>query len=636
MNSPEQREKELFEAAQKLPPKDRAAYLDRACGDDAQLHQRIISALFQAQEETQTTPAHHEPTALQATAPSAPPDPPREKPGDHIGRYKLLELIAEGGMGRVWVAEQIEPLRRQVALKVIKIGMDTRQVIARFEAERQALALMDHPNIAKVLDAGATATGRPYFVMELVQGIPITTYCDQHTLPTRDRLELFRQVCKAVHHAHLKGIIHRDLKPSNILVALHDGQPAAKIIDFGIAKATAGQHLTDKTLHTVLAEFIGTPAYMSPEQAEMTRISLDTRSDIYSLGVLLYELLTGTTPFDAHQLLQAGLDGIRRIIREQDPPRPSTRFSLLDAKKQTTIAKHRHTEPPQLIRFMRGDLDWIILKTLEKDRTKRYETANALADEVSHFLKSEPIIARPPSSVYRLQKFARRHAATLAAGSAISLLALALVFTVLHRTRTPLPPQFGELEIQTEPGGVEVWLRGQRVGVTPFKAAKLTPGEYYCLLQSSNYAPSETTIQIVPGRQCQLLAYLKESKPLPSGTRPDASVDTFIATVPPNSRSTILTVKGNVESQARGTTNWVTAYPGLVLQPGDRVRTWPNSQAAVRLFDSIMRVRESSLFQLEPTYADVLQGSFIFYQKGGPTTNGLQIRTPSAIARIGG
>ena len=334
--------------------------------------------------------------------------PSEAQAGDTIGRYRLLEKIGEGGFGVVYVAEQKEPVRRRVALKVIKLGMDTRQVVARFEAERQALAMMDHPNIAKVLDAGATETGRPFFVMELVRGISITDYCDQNHLSTRERLDLFMQVCHAIQHAHQKGIIHRDIKPSNILVTLHDGVPVPKIIDFGIAKATQGS-LTDKTIYTQFEQFIGTPAYMSPEQAEMSGLDVDTRADIYSLGVLLYQLLTGQTPFDQRELLAAGLAEMRRIIREQEPVRPSTRLSMLGAEEQTTVAKRRHSEPPKLLHLIQGDLDWIVMKCLEKDRTRRYETANGLAMDLHRHLTNEPVVACPPSNLYRLEKLVRRH-----------------------------------------------------------------------------------------------------------------------------------------------------------------------------------------------------------------------------------
>src|SRR4051812_24016775 len=293
---------------------------------------------------------------------------PEEKAGDSIGRYKLLQMIGEGGCGMVYMAEQEEPVRRRVALKVIKLGMDTKQVIARFEAERQALAMMDHPNIAKVLDAGSTEKGRPFFVMELVRGIKITDYCDQHKLATPERLELFIQVCHAIQHAHQKGIIHRDIKPSNILVTLHDGIPIPKVIDFGIAKAT-DQRLTDKTLFTQFEQFIGTPAYMSPEQAEMSGLDIDTRSDIYSLGVLLYELLTGKTPFDAKALMESGLEGMRRTIREREPERPSTRLTGMTQGDLATTAQQHRADPPKLVSLIRGDLDWIVMKTLEKDRT---------------------------------------------------------------------------------------------------------------------------------------------------------------------------------------------------------------------------------------------------------------------------
>jgi hypothetical protein len=344
-----------------------------------------------------------------------------EKPGDHIGRYRLLEKIGEGGCGMVYMAEQTEPIRRRVALKVIKLGMDTRQVIARFEAERQALALMDHPNIAKVLDAGATDTGRPYFVMELVRGIRITEYCDQNNLSTRERLDLFMQVCYAIQHAHQKGIIHRDIKPSNILVTLLDGVPVPKVIDFGIAKATQ-QPLTDKTLFTGFHQLVGTLAYMSPEQAEMGPQDIDTRSDVYTLGVLLYELLTGRSPFEQKELLEAGLDEMRRLIREKEPPKPSTRLSTLAHDDLTAIARSRHTEPPRLLHLVRGDLDWIVMKCLEKDRARRYGTATELAHDVERHLNQEPVTAAAPSALYRTGKFIRRHRIALATATVLALL----------------------------------------------------------------------------------------------------------------------------------------------------------------------------------------------------------------------
>jgi serine/threonine protein kinase len=338
--------------------------------------------------------------------------------GQKIGRYKLLEQIGEGGFGVVYMAEQLEPIQRKVAFKIIKAGMDTRAVIARFEAERQALALMDHPNIAKVLDAGATEAGRPYFVMDLVRGLPITAYCDNRHLSPRERLQLFIAVCQAVQHAHQKGIIHRDIKPSNVLITLHDGVPVPKVIDFGIAKAL-GQKLTDKTLFTGFAQLMGTPAYMSPEQAEFSGLDADTRSDIYSLGVLLYELLTSHTPFDPQRMIKAGLDEVRRIIREEDPVQPSTRISALEPAEQTTMAKARQIELPKLVRLIRGDLDWIVMKCLEKNRTRRYETANGLAADISRHLNNEPVVARPPSRLYEFQKSVRRHKFGFAAAAAV-------------------------------------------------------------------------------------------------------------------------------------------------------------------------------------------------------------------------
>jgi eukaryotic-like serine/threonine-protein kinase len=353
-----------------------------------------------------------------------------EKPGDRIGRYHLLQQIGEGGCGVVYMAEQEEPVKRRVALKIIKLGMDTKQVVARFEAERQALAMMDHPNIAKVLDAGATETGRPYFVMELVRGIKITEFCDENRLPTEERLNLFVQVCHAIQHAHQKGVIHRDIKPSNILVTLHDGKSVPKVIDFGIAKATQ-QRLTDKTLFTAFEQFIGTPAYMSPEQAEMSGLDIDTRSDIYSLGVLLYELLTGTTPFDPQTLVAAGLNEMRRIIRELEPVRPSTRISTMVDAERTVVGKHRQADAPKLIHFLRGDLDWIVMKCLEKDRSRRYEAANGLATDIQRHLANEPVAARPASAAYRVQKFVGRNKLLV---SAAAVVAAVLVLGILVST----------------------------------------------------------------------------------------------------------------------------------------------------------------------------------------------------------
>ncbi len=413
MAHPHEREVEIFEAALALPPGSREAFLAQQSAGDAELSQRVQALLHAAEK----------PTEFLTSAPSklAPPLPNIEKPGDRIGRYKLLEQIGEGGCGMVFMAEQEEPIRRKVALKVIKLGMDTRQVIARFEAERQALALMDHPNIAKVYDAGATATGRPFFVMELVRGLRITDYCNQKRIPTQKRLELFIQVCQAVQHAHQKGIIHRDLKPSNILVTVNDGVAVPKVIDFGIAKATSGERLTDKTVFTAFHQFMGTPAYMSPEQAELTTMDIDTRSDIYTLGVLLYELLTGQTPFDASELLQAGLDEMRRTLREKEPSRPSTRLSTLGAEQLTATAHLQGIDPPKLINLVRGDLDWIVLKCLEKDRSRRYETANALLSDIQRHLGNEPVIARPRSRVYEFQKTVRRHKVGFATAGAVML-----------------------------------------------------------------------------------------------------------------------------------------------------------------------------------------------------------------------
>ncbi len=341
-----------------------------------------------------------------------------------VGRYHIVEKLGEGGMGTVYAAEQREPVRRDVAVKVIKLGMDTREVVKRFEAERQALAVMDHPNIAKVLDAGATLAGRPFFVMELVRGTPIDRYCDAHALTTRQRLELFVQVCQAVQHAHQKGVIHRDLKPSNILVSSLGGQALPKVIDFGVAKAT-GQGMTRGTMFTETGQLVGTPEYMSPEQADMTDLDVDTRTDVYALGVILYELLAGELPFDGKALRRAPFSEMQRIIREQDAPRPSRRLNSLAGDRQSTIAERRRTDPGTLARQLRGDLDWITVKALEKDRSRRYETANAFALDVRRHLNDEPVLARPPSRAYRMSKFVRRNRVGVAAAAALSIALIA-------------------------------------------------------------------------------------------------------------------------------------------------------------------------------------------------------------------
>jgi serine/threonine protein kinase len=430
MNSEQKDERSVFLDALKLKnPTERATYLKNTCGNDAALLARI-KILLEAHDKARDfleSPILDPDVTLDESSLS-------EAPGTVISHYKLLENIGEGGMAVVYMAEQEKPIRRKVALKIIKLGMDTKSVIARFEAERQALAMMDHPNIAKVFDAGATETGRPYFVMELVTGVSITEYCDMNKLDTRQRLELLVRVCQAVQHAHQKGTIHRDIKPSNVLVTLHDDKPVPKVIDFGIAKAT-NQRLTEKTVFTRYAHFIGTPAYMSPEQAQMSGLDVDTRTDIYSLGVLLYELLTGTTPFDADVLRKAGYTEIQRIVCETDPLKPSTKLGTL-GQTLTDIAQYRQANPESLRKLVKGDLDWIVMKCLEKDRTRRYETVHGLIEDIERHLKNEPILARSPSLVYRAQKFWRRHRSHILTAAVVIVLLAGFVVTALLYLRS--------------------------------------------------------------------------------------------------------------------------------------------------------------------------------------------------------
>jgi serine/threonine protein kinase/Tfp pilus assembly protein PilF len=411
------RAKEIFvTAVEKYKPDQWSVFLDGACGEDGELRARV-EELLAAHRQNDSFLDHQAATIDSGV---------EETSGSIIGPFKLLQKIGEGGFGVVYMAEQTKPVRRKVALKIIKPGMDSKEVIARFEAERQALAMMDHPNIAKVLDAGATDSGRPYFAMELVKGVTITEYADNNHLSTKDRLTLFASICRAVHHAHQKGVIHRDLKPSNVMVTLHDGKPVAKVIDFGVSKAVS-QPLTEQTLFTRYGQVIGTPQYMSPEQAEMSGLDVDTRSDIYSLGVILHELLTGRTPFSSEQIRAAGFDEMRRMIKEQEPLRPSNALQTLDADTATSVAANRACRPDALHKLVRGELDWIVMRSLEKDRNRRYDSANSLAEDIDRHLNDEPVEASPPSLAYRAWKSYRRNrwaciaSATIAASLLIGL-----------------------------------------------------------------------------------------------------------------------------------------------------------------------------------------------------------------------
>jgi WD40 repeat protein/serine/threonine protein kinase len=433
MTDPKRVQAVFLAAAEEPSPPGRAAVLDRECGPDAELRRRV-EALLKAHDAPGSFLDRPADPGTGASTPdpgtSSEPLAAPEAPGTQVGPYTLLEELGEGGFGVVFLAEQQRPVRRTVALKILKPGMDSKQVVARFEAERQALALMDHPNIARVFDAGTTASGRPYFVMELVRGVPITQFCDEHRLTPKERLGLFVQVCHAVQHAHQKGVIHRDLKPSNVLVAPHDGAPVVKVIDFGIAKAL-GQPLTDKTLVTGGAQVLGTPLYMSPEQAGRGGLDVDTCSDVYALGVLLYELLAGATPLDPERLERVPREEILRVIREEEPPTPSARLGTL-GPAATTVAANRRTEARRLGQLLRGELDWVAMKCLEKDRARRYATANGLAMDVQRYLADEPVLARPPSAAYRVRKFVRRNPA---AAAALSLAVAASVVTAVWAVR---------------------------------------------------------------------------------------------------------------------------------------------------------------------------------------------------------
>ena len=420
-----QRRWDLFHEALEKTPDQRAAFLDQACGDDRPLRDDLDRLLASHEQGSGILDTPEPGDRLEID------DLQDPLVGERIGPYRVREVIGEGGMGIVYDAEQAEPVRRRVALKLIRLGMDTREVVTRFEAERQALALMSHPGIARVFDAGATEHGRPYFVMEHVEGVPITRYCDEQRLDMRQRLELVLRVCDAIQHAHQKGIIHRDIKPSNVLVARQNGKHLPKIIDFGVAKAT-GARLTEKTMFTSTGAWVGTPEYMSPEQAEIGGLDVDTRTDVYSLGVLLYELLVGALPFDARRFREASLDEIRRTIREEEPSKPSARLSTLDGDTSSEVASRRRTDPPALRRQLSGDLDWITIKALEKDRTRRYGSVFELGADIARHLRHEPVSAGPPGATYRMRKFVRRHRAgvSFAALAGVFLVALAVTMTI--------------------------------------------------------------------------------------------------------------------------------------------------------------------------------------------------------------
>ena len=512
-------------------------------------------------------------------------------------------------------------MRRRVALKIIKLGMDTKEVIARFEQERQALAMMDHPNIAKVLDAGATQWGRPYFVMELVRGIKITDYCDQANLPTAERLALFIQVCQAVQHAHQKGIIHRDLKPSNILVTLHDGVPVPKVIDFGVAKATQQQRLTDLTIYTQFQQMIGTPLYMSPEQAEMSGLDIDTRSDIYALGVLLYELLTGRTPFDPETLMKAGLDEIRRIIREEEPPKPSTALQTMAADARASVAQHRQSDGAKMARLLSGELDWIVMKALEKDRTRRYETANGFAEDIRRYLANEPVTAAAPSVAYLFRKFARRHQAPLGFDYFCHPLcrrSLAQPAVPRFATSHFCGDQHGAVGSRSLARWTAPWSHPVRRDATDARTGRVRFGK-----RSVSMTPSAlATCSPIGCSACRYRSVRKTGPCLRRKSMP-ATGQIFWGE--------ILEVENLVRISPDGKT-WRTAGVGIQISKGDWIRTGEHSRATIKSSDRTMiRIDELTTLSPKKDGIEIHDGKIHFFER-----KRMKIITPSVSGEIGG